>query len=234
MTLNCDCDVKKSEEKPKILIIDDSEADIELSTMMLEKNGYTVVAFTAVSSCIEMINTQKPDLVLLDIMMPAISGNQLLAEIRTKWSQIELPVIMVTAKSDASDVIESLDLGANDFISKPVEFKVAIKRIAAHLLIAGQSKKAAQASELMAVSAMIVTYNHQINNPLAIAIGKLKIFHKNPENVEVFKEISQALWRISEIVKKTQEVIEKGSIEYEKYAYSANMLKLAQDDGKTS
>ncbi len=114
MTLNRD--VKNSEEKPKILIIDDSEADVELSMMMLEKSGYRVASLTAVSSCIDVINSEKPDLVLLDIMMPAVSGNQLLVEIRTRFSQIELPVIMVTAKSDASDVIESLDLGANYFI----------------------------------------------------------------------------------------------------------------------
>lgn len=90
-----------SAEKPKILVIDDSEVDRELSTLMLEENGFAVVALNQANQCMEAIANEKPNLVLLDIMMPGVDGNQALQQIRQKYSQVELPVIMATSKSDA-------------------------------------------------------------------------------------------------------------------------------------
>ena len=217
---------KEGVSRQKILLIDDNSVDLELSSLMLEEHGFLVISRNSAVDCMPTIAAEKPDLVLLDIMMPDLDGNQALQLIRGQYTQIELPVIMVTSKSDASDVIVSLELGANDFISKPFEFRVAIKRIAAHILIARQSKKPNEMSELMAVNAMILTYNHEINNPLAIALGKLRIVKENPEKTEVIDEVFKALWRISAIVKKTHDVVERGSIEYEKYADTAKKLKL--------
>lgn len=223
-----------SAEKPKILVIDDSEVDRELSTLMLEENGFAVVALNQANQCMEAIANEKPNLVLLDIMMPGVDGNQALQQIRQKYSQVELPVIMATSKSDASDVIAALNGGANDYVVKPIQFEIALRRIQTHLTMAKQSRTMVQASELMSINAMISTYNHEINNPLAIAIGALSPVKKRyPEDPGLLK-IEKALWRISDIIKKTNEILQNGKVKYTYYADKSKMVSLQGEDPKKS
>ncbi len=117
----------------KILIIDDNQVDRKLMRLMLENGGFQVVELSSGESCIETIEAENPNLVLLDILMPDMSGNEVLRMIRENLSESEIPVIMVTAKSDTSDVVASLKLGASDYLIKPFQFDVAIKMIRAHL-----------------------------------------------------------------------------------------------------
>lgn len=217
-------------EKSRVLLIDDSEVDRELSKLMLEENGLAVSAFDSAAQCMELIEKHKPHLVLLDIMMPGVDGSEALKLIRAKYSQIELPVIMATSKSDASDVIASLNDGANDYVTKPVQFEIALRRIKTHLMIAAQSKAMASASEILSINAMISTYNHEINNPLAIAIGALGPFKKKYPQEPVVEKIEKALWRISEIIKKTNEIIQKGKVNYAHYAKDAKMVSLTSKE----
>lgn len=212
--------------KTKILIVDDCPVDIDVLTMVLEKNKYLVKALTTTDSFIETIECEKPDLILLDIVMPQISGNELLKIVRKKWSQIELPVIMVTSKSSATDVIESLEIGANDYITKPVEFSIALRRIETQLTIVSMTKKMNQLKEIETIHAMITTYNHEINNPLSIAIGIAEDLSKKYLEEENLKQIQETLWRIANIVKKINHVMEHESVEYEQYTKSTKMLKL--------
>ena len=80
-----------------------------------------------------MITTQKFDLVLLDIMMPRISGLEVLRILRARYPAADLPVIMATAKDQSSDVVEALQLGANDYVTKPFDFPVVLARIQTQL-----------------------------------------------------------------------------------------------------
>ena len=73
--------------------------------------------------------SERFDLVLLDIMMPGLDGIEVLKRIRLRHSPLALPVIMVTAKNESEDVVESLELGANDYICKPVSLPVALARV---------------------------------------------------------------------------------------------------------
>lgn len=215
------------EVKKKLLLVDDSQMDLDLSTSVFEKT-YAICSVSSSSRAIEAIEAQKPDLVLLDVVMPEMNGNQLLKLIRAKWSAVELPVIMATGKSDASDVIESLTLGANDFVTKPLEFSIVARRIETHLALAALSQKMVLISELSAISAVVTTYNHELNNPLSIAIGLLqKLSTKYPDEA-VCQDIDKALWRVADIIKKIKDVLSRGSVEYERYATTLQMLKLDQ------
>jgi hypothetical protein len=82
-----------------------------------------------------VLRRQDVDMVLLDIMMPGMTGLDVLREIRKTRSSVSLPVVMVTAKTDSEDVVEALSLGANDYVTKPVNFPVALARIQAHLRV---------------------------------------------------------------------------------------------------
>jgi len=213
----------------KILIVDDSKVDRELATLVCEQNGYCVKALESITSIIETIELEKPDIILLDVIMPKVNGNELLKIIRSKWSQIELPVIMITSKSEAEDVIESLKLGANDYIQKPVEFDVALRRIESHLTIVEMSKRMNQLKEIDAIHSVIATYNHELNNPLTIAIGHLDFFKEKYKEEPDIQTIETALWRIAEIVKKTKSILTNKNFEFEEYTPKAKILNLKKD-----
>jgi CheY-like chemotaxis protein len=121
-------------EAPLLLVVDDLAANRELMTRRLERSGFRVLtAEDGPESLVMLRRRQDVDMVLLDIMMPGMTGLDVLRELRKTRSAVSLPVIMVTAKTDSEDVVEALSLGANDYVTKPVDFPVALARIRAHL-----------------------------------------------------------------------------------------------------
>ena len=114
----------------KILVVDDDSNICELLRLYLEKDGYdAVVAHNGVAA-LEKFNVEKPDLILLDVMMPELDGWQVCREIRKKS---DCPIIMITAKSEVFDKVLGLELGADDYVVKPFEMKEVLARIKAVL-----------------------------------------------------------------------------------------------------
>lgn len=117
-------------QKEKILIVDDDKNICDLLRMYLEKEGYSVVMEHNGVDAVNTFNTEKPDLVLLDIMLPQLDGWQVCREIR-KTS--EKPIIMLTAKDETFDKVLGLELGADDYVTKPFDTKEIVARIKAVL-----------------------------------------------------------------------------------------------------
>ncbi len=212
-------------ENNEILIVDDSEFDRNLLSSLLLKKGFKARTCNDGTTCLEQVKSSKPSLILLDVMMPDIQGNEVLKRLRTKYNSVELPIIMITAKSEASDIVDCLKTGANDYITKPINFDIAHMRILTHLKISEFSKQMGLLKEMEAISAMIATYNHEINNPLSIAIGSIKSIQENPTEV-TFKRLNDALWRIADIVKKIDGVTKNNSIQYENYSEKTKLIKI--------
>ena len=124
--------------KGKLLLIDDDEMNGMLLKKRLNKRGFECEYVQSADECFEVLNQQQFDLVLLDIIMPRVSGIDVLVQIRKQKNNFELPVIMVTAKDEASDVVEALKKGANDYITKPVNMEIAEARIKTQLKIKTQ------------------------------------------------------------------------------------------------
>jgi CheY-like chemotaxis protein len=122
-----------SERPARILVVDDLPANLDLMARRLERSGFEVLTASHGPRALEVLRTETVDLVLLDIMMPGMTGLEVLRRIRETWSSAVLPVIMVTAKTDDEDVKEALDMGADDYVTKPVEYVVAEARIKARL-----------------------------------------------------------------------------------------------------
>jgi CheY-like chemotaxis protein len=116
-----------------LLVVDDNLLNRELLGRRLEGAGYGVEVAASGKEALDIMGRRSVDLVLLDVMMPEMSGLDVLTRIREKHSPAELPVIMVTARTESADVVEALGLGANDYVSKPVDFPVVQARIEAHL-----------------------------------------------------------------------------------------------------
>ncbi len=117
----------------RLLIVDDNELNRDMLARRLERKGYEVVLAAGAHQLMQRISEGSIDIVLLDIEMPEISGLDALKTIRQTYSQVELPVIMVTAKNQSEDIVRALDLGANDYVTKPIDFAVTLARIGTQL-----------------------------------------------------------------------------------------------------
>ena len=117
----------------RLLIVDDNEMNRDMLARRLERKGYVVGVAEGAQQLLQRIKQDGVDIVLLDIEMPDLSGLEALKMLREAYSPIELPIIMVTAKNQSEDIVKALDLGANDYLTKPVDFPVALARIATQL-----------------------------------------------------------------------------------------------------
>jgi CheY-like chemotaxis protein len=120
-------------ESATILVVDDLPANRDLLARRLERAGFRVLQAASGNEALETLGDSAVDCMLLDIAMPGMTGLEVLREVRSRRSSATLPVIMVTAKTDSEDVVEALSLGANDYVTKPVDFPVVLARIKAHL-----------------------------------------------------------------------------------------------------
>src|SRR3989449_10338048 len=117
----------------RLLIVDDNEMNRDMLARRLERKGYVVGLAENAKELLERVKQDAVDLVLLDIEMPEISGLDALQKLRERYSAAELPIIMVTAKAQSDDIVKALDLGANDYLTKPIDFPVAVARISTQL-----------------------------------------------------------------------------------------------------
>jgi len=115
--------------RPRLLIVDDISDNRAILTRRFQRRGFDVVEAECGLTAIGLIDRESFDLVLLDVMMPGMDGIETLKRIRSRNSASALPVIMVTAKSESGNIVDALELGANDYVTKPVDFAVALARV---------------------------------------------------------------------------------------------------------
>ena len=129
----------------KVLVIDDDNNICELLRLYLEKEGYSVILSHDGEEAIVKFNALKPDIILLDIMLPGLDGWQVCREIRKKSN---VPIIMITAKAETFDKVLGLELGADDYIVKPFDTKEVIARIKAVYRRIGQTSSETEVKEV--------------------------------------------------------------------------------------
>lgn len=116
-----------------VLLVDDDEVVRDLLGMALEDAGFQVLHAPEGDAALRLLGDQHVDLVLLDMRMPGKSGLEVLAELRRRHSAVQLPVLMVSAADDSAGVVEALNAGANDYVTKPVDLKVTLARVQGQL-----------------------------------------------------------------------------------------------------
>ena len=131
--------------KQKILIADDEAQIREILRIYFEKEGFDVIEAEDGAAAILKVQSEKPDILLLDIMMPVLDGIEVCKQVR-KMS--DLPIIMVTAKDDDDDRIAGLEIGADDYITKPFNSREVVARVKAVLRRAGTQEKKGEVSRI--------------------------------------------------------------------------------------
>lgn len=181
----------------KILIVDDDENICELLRLYLEKDGFDTVVANDGEQAVDYAAKYSPDLILLDIMLPKLDGWQVCREIR-KTSDV--PIIMLTAKGETFDKILGLELGADDYVSKPFDTKEVIARIKAVLRRTHDNDKSSQISEVRYDKLRINLTNYELEvNGVKIDTPPKElelIYHlaSNPNRVYTRDQLLDEVW----------------------------------------
>jgi len=182
-------------ERQKILIVDDEERNIKLLKAYLMTKHYGIAEASNGEEALKMVNNFNPDLILLDVMMPGIDSFEVCKRLKEDDKTQMIPVIMVTALSGRNERIRALEVGVDEFLSKPVnriELLVRVKSLlhikSYHDQLRNSYKKIALKNEKLkelegvreGLTHMIV---HDLNNPLTAILGNLEIIKFDKENL---------------------------------------------------
>ncbi|ROL59724.1 response regulator [Bacteroidetes/Chlorobi group bacterium ChocPot_Mid] len=115
--------------KPFVLVVDDNRITTKLLRRYLEANGYEAKeAFDGID-CLEKVEEKIPDAIVLDVMMPRLDGYETVTRLKNQESTKDVPVVIVTALNDVANQIKSIEAGADDFLSKPIEEKLLVAKV---------------------------------------------------------------------------------------------------------
>ncbi len=116
-------------KKNRILVVEDEESLLKLESILLSSKGYNVTGVMDGKSALEEVMTHRPDLVILDIMLPEIDGFEVCRRIRENPATSTIPVVMLTAKKNSQDVARGAEVGANAYLTKPFKSAKVIEVI---------------------------------------------------------------------------------------------------------
>jgi adenylate cyclase len=162
-------------DPPLILVVDDVPDNVDILQMRLEAQGYEVVTAGDGVEALDKIRALLPDLVLLDVMMPKLDGIETVKRLKADASLPFIPVILVTAKADASDVIAGLESGGDDYLTKPVDHAALSARVRAMLRIkALHDTVQEQAKRLEDQAAELASWNRTLEERVAAQLGEIE------------------------------------------------------------
>lgn len=181
----------------KILIVDDDKNICDVLRLYLEKEGYGVILCHDGNEAVVKFNALKPDLVLLDIMLPGIDGLQVCREIRKKSS---VPIIMITAKGETIDKVIGLEIGGDDYIVKPFDAKEVIARInaIARRVSSGNSEPETREVQYEKLSVNMTRYELKVDGKVIDTPPKelelLYYLASNPNRVYTRDQLLDEVW----------------------------------------
>lgn len=205
--------------KQSILIIEDTRDLVDLLVRKFE-HSYTVLTALVGSEGFSKAREFVPDMILLDVNLPDMSGFDVLKELKADDATSDIPVLIMTAMSDTESVVKGFEAGAEDYLVKPFNFTELSARINAHLTIRRLRKRLIEMERLNTLKELTVSFNHEINNPL-MSINTFAHFIKNrtgencAECAESAQGIIEEVRRISEKVRQLSEATRAATVEYQ-------------------
>jgi two-component system, sensor histidine kinase and response regulator len=167
-----------------ILIVDDLKENIELLSALLRLNGYKTTFAKNGKQAIETVGNHKPDLILLDLMMPVMDGLQVCEILKSNLEYQDIPIIFLTANQDQDKLSQAFDLGASDYVMKPFQKTELLSRIKHQLVIKKQEAEIKQKNaELALINKELKLFDmmicHDLRNPLTHIKGFVYILKRN-------------------------------------------------------
>lgn len=185
----------------KILVVDDEEHILELIRFNLEGSGFQAITATNGEDALRLCNEQQPDLILLDIMLPGIDGLEVCRKLKSEKETRLIPIIMITAKGEEIDKIVGLELGADDYITKPFSVRELLARVKALLRRTRIFMSEAVEDNIIKVGDLVINsstyevYKGQEKIELTLKeFGLLKLLAQNREKVLTRDFLLDKVW----------------------------------------
>jgi len=208
-------DIIEEKDKKKILIVDDEKSIVELLAFNLQKEGYDTIEAYDGATAVEMAISEKPDLILLDVMLPKLDGISVCKKIRYALNISNIPILMISAKDTESDKIVGLEMGADDYITKPFQIREVMARIKANLRKAElntnvdnvQNQNSSEKEEIMKVGDLTldlkkieVKVKGEVINLTKKEFDVLKYLASQPGQVVTREMLLREVWEYEEYV----------------------------------
>ena len=183
--------------KIKILVVEDEQAIREMLEMVLENGGFEIISVDCAERAIESLSDQIPDLILLDWMLPGISGIELEKRLKKSDSYNAIPIILLTARGEEEDKIKGLETGADDYITKPFSPRELIARIKA---VVRRTNKSFGVERIVFGNLALDVEQHQImiaDNPVEVSPTEFRLmqfFMSNPDKVYSRNQLLDQVW----------------------------------------
>ena len=140
--------------KEKILVVDDEEDILELIRFNLVREGYKVLCAPSGEEAMNIAQSEIPDLMVLDLMLPGIDGLEVTRVLKNDSRTMDIPIVMLTAKGEEADIVTGLELGADDYITKPFSPRVLVARVRA--VLRRQSKEYKEDTPVLRIHDMVI------------------------------------------------------------------------------
>ena len=185
--------------KEKILVVEDEKDILELVKYNLEREGYDVLALHSAEEALKRLSKELPDLIILDLMLPGMDGLETCRLIKQETKTRDIPIIILTAKSEESDVIVGLQLGADDYVTKPFSPKVLLARIKAVLRRLSQKDLPREVKRIGELNIDIlkhkVAYQGKAIDLTTIEFNILEFLSRSPGRVFSRDQIMDNVWK---------------------------------------
>lgn len=196
---------------PRILIAEDDPAAASVLETLLRLSGYEVIVTRDGAEALRSLEDfPTPDVILLDWMLPEVSGLEVCRAVRERWDPVALPILMVTARTDAESIAGAFEAGANDYLTKPFLGSELRARIASHLRVKQLQEERRRIDEhlmerekLSSLGVLVSSVAHDLNNPLAGIMGHAQLLledETDPERLGPLNEIMSEVQRCNRII----------------------------------
>jgi len=220
---------------PKILVVDDQPVNVQLLKRKLEREGIQVSAAYTGNEALEVVAREKPDLILLDVMMPDMDGMEVCQRLQETEETRSIPVIFITARSSKESKLEGLAVGAVDYITKPIDLDETLARVQTQLRFVAINRemfdlqrRLQEARRAATIGAVTQGIAHNLNNLLGVVLGYLDLIKSNynkPESVKKNADhVENAVQRIASIIKQLGSLVVKSRLPTTKYALGKLLL----------
>jgi len=216
-------------KKSKILIVDDAVDTVELLRKRFQAEGYETAEAYNGEEGLQKVQEFNPDLMVLDIMMPKIDGYEVCQRLKADEHTKYIPILMLTAKGELEDKIKGLDIGADDYLPKPFDYKELSARVRSLLTTKAAHERKVEVEKSGALEQMMDQVAHEIRNPLT-AIGGFarKVYGKLPEGDSNRKYMQMILEDVTVLENMIKQLIELKSMSAS-YKEPANINEIILD-----
>lgn len=150
-------------KRKTVLVVDDEKDLLDLVAYNLQRSGYHVITAASGTEALDLARAQKPDLMILDLMLPGMDGTEVARRLKVDSATSGIPIVMLTAKSEETDVIVGLTLGADDYVTKPFSIKILMARVNAILRRSEQPAGSNENGIVRAGPLTIDTSKHEVS-----------------------------------------------------------------------